>query len=620
MGLKNMMKNNLDLLIYNLKQKKNWFLVSFVIMVVTLIIMPIILGTGFNEAIIIFGILEIGTLLSFNAFIDFSYYHDNRKLTYFLSKPVTRMARINSLILSNSVFLFVLIIFLTIIGFFSNVSVGSIQEIYTVSIPWLIIEIFVIALSACLTGNVIAAGIAAIINFTLPLSILAIIYYGFEVVGHFALGFNPVILFNTFIDNIYKIDIIYFVKYINNFSLDYFLVLAIWLITSYSLTVYNVKKRKNERTGEFIVSDGYKNLISILLASLAPIGFSQMFYNTSIAGRITSFVILSGLTYYLINAILEKSFKIKKSAIKVFVVFIIFFGLFVLSTNISANKFESKVPMLEEVKSVYFDSDSSILLTSKEEPNHQRYQQIYKVDEEDIEASDYAVLYTEKDNIENIINFHTEVINNQDYYHASSFNIVYFYNNGDRLYRYYKLEENDFYDKKKDKFLKQIVKTKEFKEKKIPFVYNDEFYNSMEILNFSVSFESRDDESSNYEDLNIKVNELNIEILRDKLERDFNKIFYTSDYYLRYILMDRYGYYNDYYYKAKETGKSLDEKYFNIYIDHKTKDIDRSEHFYFQITEDFTESFEYLDTLKNNDTEKLEKIIQEHLKQKEMVV
>ena len=96
MELKNTMKNNLDLLIYNLKNKKNWFLISFIIMAITLIIMPIILGTGYNEGILIFGILEIGTLLSLNAFIDFSFYHDNRKLTYYLSKPVSRMARINS--------------------------------------------------------------------------------------------------------------------------------------------------------------------------------------------------------------------------------------------------------------------------------------------------------------------------------------------------------------------------------------------------------------------------------------------------------------------------------------------------------------------------------------------
>ena len=609
MELKNTMKNNLDLLIYNLKNKKNWFLISFIIMAITLIIMPIILGTGYNEGILIFGILEIGTLLSLNAFIDFSFYHDNRKLTYYLSKPVSRMARINSLILSNLVYLFVLLMFLVGIAFFSGILVKDIKMLFTPAVPWLIIEIFIIALSASLTGNVIASGIASIINFTLPLSILAIIYYGFEVIGHFALGFNPMILFNIFIDNIYRIDILYFIKYIENFSYQYFLIIALWLIIVYSLTIYCVKRRKNERTGEFIVSDGYKNMISILLASLVPIGFSEVFYNTSIAGRITSFILLSGLTYYLINAILEKSFKIKRSAIKVFLAFIIFFGLFVFGTNIAANKFETKVPLLEEISSIYFDSDSSVLLNMGE---YQRYQQIYKVDEKDIAESPYAILYTDKKNIENIINFHKKVIENQDYYHGSSFNIVYFYNNGERIYRYYELEGNETYDKGKDQFLKEIANSKEFKEKKLPFIYNDNYFKNMEISDYRISFESED----GYEDLFITKNEINMEVLRDKLERDFNTIFYTEDNNLRYILMDRYGYFN-YRYDYNDIEEARQIKTFHISFDQKIGNRGRSDNFSIRITEEFTESFEFLDALRNNDTEKLDKIIQEYTRQKE---
>ena len=68
--------------------------------------MPIILGSGINQTIIIVGILEIGTLMFLNSLMDFSYFHDNRKLTYFSSKPATRMARINALIISNLAFVF----------------------------------------------------------------------------------------------------------------------------------------------------------------------------------------------------------------------------------------------------------------------------------------------------------------------------------------------------------------------------------------------------------------------------------------------------------------------------------------------------------------------------------
>lgn len=64
MEQKNTMKNNnLNLLIYNLNEKKNWFLVSVAIMIITLVIMPVILGSGINQNIIIVGMLEIATLL-----------------------------------------------------------------------------------------------------------------------------------------------------------------------------------------------------------------------------------------------------------------------------------------------------------------------------------------------------------------------------------------------------------------------------------------------------------------------------------------------------------------------------------------------------------------------------
>ena len=462
--------------------------------------------------------------------------------------------------------------------------------------------------------EVVAAGAASIINFTLPLSLLAIIYYGFEVVGHFALGFNPRILFNSFIDNFYRMDILYFVKYVNNnFSWDYFVVLAGWIIFLYSLIIYVAKRRKNERTGDFVVSDGYKNIISILLASLVPIGFFEMFYNTSIASRITSFIILSGLTYYLINAILEKSFRISKYALKLFAAFILFFGLFVLGTNITAGNFEATVPEAGEIRSVYLGTDNYIW-----SENYEETWDIYNVKEEDLDESPYAVLYKDPENIEAIIDFHKEVIKNQEYYNYGSFNIVYFYENGVRLYRYYELNQSEVYDKAKDQYLRKIANTPEFKKEKMPFIYDDEFYKSLEIISLNVYYEDQDKYS---DDIGVNRSNVDMNILREKLKNDFNKVLLSGDTHLNYILMDRYGYYDRYSFdKMIETEAVERKETFNISINYNRGNIKKDDYISFRIDEDYKETFEYLKTLKENDTEKLEEIIREHSQEKENAV
>lgn len=603
MEQKNTMKNNnLNLLIYNLNEKKNWFLVSVAIMIITLVIMPVILGSGINQNIIIVGMLEIATLLFLNALIDFSYLHDNRKLTYYVSKPSTRMERVNSLIVSNIMFLTVLLMLLTAIAVLSGgVTSKNLFDVYTPAVPWLIIGVFFVALSSLLTGNTIAAGMASVINFTLPLSSMAIIYYGFEVVGHFAKGFNPSILFNSFIDNFYRVDILYFVKYLNNnFSWDYFLVLALWLIILYSLIVYVAKRRKNEKTGEFVVSEGYKNMISLLLASLVPIGFSEVFYNTSIASRIISFIILSGLTYYLINAILEKSFKISRFAMKLFVIFICAFGLFIAGTNIVAGSFESKVPQAEEVRAVYFDTSNYVW-----SENYENTWNLHNVKEEDIDKSPYAVLFKDKDNIQGIIDFHKAVIENQDYYNYSSFNIVYFYENGDRLYRYYKLEENESYGGEKDLYLKGVVTSSEFKNKKLPFVYDDDYFAALDILDINIQFETGDYYSQG---AGIKRDDLDLDILRIKMKNDYNRVLEDSKYQLNFMLMDRYGYSIDRYNYDKPGASRPDSFYINV--NHKRGELRKDEYFSFRITKDFRETFEYLSILRDGDLEKLESIVE----------
>jgi hypothetical protein len=513
MELKNLMhKNSTTIILNRLKEKRNWFLVSFTIMLITVVILPIAMGNGIDEENIVLGMVEIFFLVYINCMIDFSYLHDPRKLSYNISKPITDIQKINITIIVNVIFTAVLVAFLGIIS--ALIDSSYIAEMFLITIPWLLAGIFTAALSSILTGNTVAAGFATIINFTLPLLVLAIINYFFQIVQDIAVGFNSNILFNNFVENIYRIDILYFVKYMDeDFDFTYLLVLAGVLIFLYGLILIMSKRRKHERAGELVVMDGYKSVISILVAALAPAVFSVLFYNTDFTGRMISFVLLSALAFYLINAILEKSFRINQFAVKLFIGFIVFFLLFIVVSDVTTEKFEKKVPLAVDVSSVYISQNTWVYSMEKKEG-----MQVYSADEQFIEESD-SVLFSSPGSIQSIINMHKEIVKDQYYYYDMNFVIVYFMKDGSSLYRYYDLDYDEEYKGEKDRFITNFVNGQEFKEKRLKFVYDDEYYNDLNITDVEVTYE---DENYNSKVVDLGLGDVDIDILRMNMQKDYD--------------------------------------------------------------------------------------------------
>jgi hypothetical protein len=542
MEWKNSIHNNTKSLVYNdLKEKKNWFLVSFAIIFITVIVMPFVMGRPMSEGFVVMGIAEVFCLVFINCMIDFSYLHDSRKLAYHLSKPITDMQKINVTIISNLIFTAVLMIILAITGYFVETQYMNLSNFFIITIPWLITGIFTAALSSILTGNTIAAGLATVVNFTLPLSFLAIINYFFQITQDIAVGFNSRILFNNFIDNIYRIDILYFVKYADNkFDWTYFLVLAVVLSVLYLLVVKMSKRRKHERSGDFVVSKGYKSLISLLIASLVPIAFYQIIYDADFTAKIISFVILSALAYYLINAVLEKSFKISSYSVKLFIGFMVFFMLFIVAADIGTGKFESKVPQASEISSVYVGQGSYVWLEATGEGKD-----IYAASEEFMKKSNNVALYSDPENIRDIINLHKELIKNQDYYYATNFNIVYYYKNGEKLYRYYSLNENVDYNNEKDKYILNIINTEEFKVNKLPFVYDDQYFSSLNISSINVRHESVNsyNEYKGLDYIDVELNDIDMNILRKNMKSDYEELLKECSDCISMIMQGKDSYY-----------------------------------------------------------------------------
>ncbi|MBG0764836.1 MAG: hypothetical protein H0S78_08110, partial [Tissierellales bacterium] len=151
MEKKNLFPNNFKtVLLDSIAGKKNWFLISFAILIITVLIMPLLLISEIQEGNIVVGMIEIFILVFINCIIDFSYLHDNRKLGYYLSKPMTSLQRVNITIITNFIFTAVLIGILAVINMIAGVDV---HEMYIITIPWLITGIITAAFSSILTGN-----------------------------------------------------------------------------------------------------------------------------------------------------------------------------------------------------------------------------------------------------------------------------------------------------------------------------------------------------------------------------------------------------------------------------------------------------------------------------------
>ena len=584
---------NLQLTISRLQEKKNWFIVSIIIMLVTIVIIPMSLNMKINESNIVFGMFEIFLLVFVNCLIDFSYLHNDRKFAYYASKPITSIRSINLWIITNFIYAAVLVSLLGIIAVFTG-SLDHINEIFIVAVPWLIAGIFTAALSSVISGNTVAAGISTIINFTLPLSILGVIAYAFKITEDFTLGFKMEILFQKFVENIYRIDILYFIKYAEDeFDFTFFIVLAVILAFIYSLTVWLNKKRKNEKIGEMVVFDGYKKLISVIISSLAPFIFSAVFNYTNVQGKIISFIVLSALTYYIMNAVLEKSFSLKISTVRFYGIFLSIYLVFIVIANFATDRYESYIPDENEISAVYFGRDFYMYSEEYEESKS-----LYSADEEFMETVDNIVLYKDSFSISGFQDLHREILENQDYSRNENFAIVYYLKNGKTVARYYKLRYSEEYTGTKDKIIGNIVSGKEYKMKRYPFLYDSNYISGMVISNIDFHMEKMNDRKPLTEhDI---MNTENKYLLFDNIKKDHENAVASEKYLLRFINEGKnnynYNYYPDRYGDYVEHEVQAGYTYYYLNINYMINGKEKYKNINFD--DNFTNTVEYLSGIR----------------------
>lgn len=510
-------KNNIfmPLLLNTLKMKKNWFFLSTVIIFVTTMLIPFILGVD-EEFFVFFGIFETFALVFINCLVDNSFLHNDSKLAYYKSKPATFREQISINIIINLIFAAYLLILIVLSVVFQSLDY-RIMESFKFIIPWLSVGIFLTSLSSILSGNTLVAGAMTIFNFALPGIFFLIIQFMFSILENLVAGFSASVLMDYFITTVYKLEYIYFVEYSDK-AVDfiYFLLLGIMCVGITLLIFKMLKRRKNENTGNFIVFDGFKYFVSVLACLIVPAFFSIASYSRNIANEITVSLLMAALTYYIIIAVMEKSFKISKLSVKVFVVSMAMFVAVTGGTVAFANLYKNVVPDADDVKVAYVGNyvwnynDINRYIENEGEINESTISEI--------QEKFNIILFSDKENIQTITDLHKEILTDQNYgkedFYMYDIMIIYFMNDGSYIIRDYKIDsygngENEV----KDEIASKLLNSQEFKTKKYYYLYNEEYY-----LNNNYNINVRlwhDDRAVNTASVNINIDDIRPYLIKD---------------------------------------------------------------------------------------------------------
>lgn len=581
-------RNNIfmPLLLNNLKNKKNWFFLSTVIIFVTTLLIPYILGSD-GEFFIVFGIVEIFMLVFINCLIDNSFLHNDAKLAYYKSKPVTFREQISINIIVNVIFAAFLLLLIVLSVVFQSLDYRILESFKSI-IPWLLAGIFLSALSSILSGNTLVAGMMTLFNFALPGIIFLIIQFMFSILENLVPGFSSTVLMDMFIEKFYKLDYIYFVIYSEK-SVDviYYLLLGIILTSITLLTFKMLKRRKNENTGNFIAFDGFKYFVSVLASLIVPALFSVVSYSGNLTNEITVSLLMAALTYYIIIAVMEKSFRISKLSVKVFAVSMTIFIAATGATVFFANQYKDVVPDAEDVKMAYVGNNRWFYKEIADYiENEDGTDEVSGMNLNEFTKNHSVVLFSDKENIETIRQLHKEIIKNQKYnvggdnFYMSNIVIVYYMNDGSYLVRDYKIDRETSVDADnviKDKLASNLFNSQEFKENRFYYLYDEKYYSSN---NYDIDIHLRNDINGKDLTNSIDFNELRLYLIKD-IDEEFSQSKYA------FQRMSNYNYEMNYDYK--ETGYYLDV----IIRDNNDNTKDMSDTIYI-IKESFKNTREFL--------------------------
>lgn len=560
-------KNNIlvPLFWYSLKDKKNWFLMSTVLVLVSTMLIPFILETN-EEFFAFLGIFEVFVLVFINCLMDNSFLHSDNKLAYYKSKPVSLREQISINITINIIFAMYLLILIILSVAIQDLDYYSILDTFKMFVPWILVGIFLTTLSSILSGNTLMAAVMTVFNFALPAIIYLIVQFMFSILENMVAGFSARVLMDYFAENFYKLEYIYFTVYLDK-SKDfmYYLILCIMLVVITVLISKVLKKRKNENTGSFIVFNGYKYFVSVLVSLIIPAFLSIVSYGQGFVREIAVSLLVAALAYYVIIAVMERSFKVSKLSVKVFSISMVMFIAMTGGTVAVASHYKDVIPAVEDVKFAYIGNNGWVYNRIKS-----FNQDGGELSESDITmlSKEYgSILLTDKENIETITNLHREILSDNSYYFEFEFEyyynpeitIVYGMKDGSLMIRSYKIDDDSNANSNansntKDELTVKLLSSHEFKEKKYYYLYDENYYSSND---YSVNFRLWYD---GMESAPVSINE---DAVRQCLMKDIDEKYGETD--KSFLMLLNYDYDMPYFYAGEynETEYYLDIEVIN---------------------------------------------------------
>lgn len=458
-------KDMSSLLIHQLREKRNWAVLTGVILLITVLIVPMLMESDIEEGHIMIGIFEVFIIVFMNTLLDFNYLHDTRKFSYYTSKPLLDRKRIDIVLTANVMFASLFMIILWFIAAFVQM---ELLRMFLMPVSFLVIIIFLTGLSSLLSGHTIVAAIATWFNFGLPFFILGVCYFVLDIVSDMAVGINTSSIMEYFVENIYRIDIIYFYKYVHDMSwIAYFITLIAILGFIYGLIQVMLRRRQSERIGEFIVFDGYKYFVALLLSTLITYLFTLILSDNDFIAKIIAFIILGSITYYVVLVILEKTFKHKNSVYKLLAIFLIIFIVGVSISGMIVKQVEKIIPEVSEIRGVLISQSTYLYLEDLEK----------SLVVSDIEwhhrESPNINIYSSSEAINLLRNLHIELVDDNRYNMQISFNMVYFLENGRKVTRYFETRIDKEPNQNLDKIANDYKSLDEYKLTIFPILYKD---------------------------------------------------------------------------------------------------------------------------------------------------
>ncbi|WP_066826418.1 DUF6449 domain-containing protein [Clostridium tepidiprofundi] len=414
-----------------------------------------------------YGYISISNLFEFKSFIQicllitlpvltaiilFRYIQYKKSVDMIHCLPLKREKIYDSHIFAGMIVLIMPVVIVAIVSLLLKITLGIGDNYFTAKMvfSWggitiifnIIIFLFTVFIGM-LTGSSTAQGILTYIFLFLPVGLAVSILQN---VLYFVYGLSGDFMSEETLLNFSPLTKIFTLSYSTIHTKEVIIYITISVILMLSARVI-YKKRKLEMASKAVAFEKlqpvFKYGVTLCFMLLGGFYFGVI-QSGNVHWILFGYVLFSLIGYYIAEIIIKKSLKVFKN-IKGYLIFASIAAIVLIGINHDITGFERRIPNLNNVESIYFDNS----FHSKGE---------------------YSTFY-EKDNLENIRNFHKSIIENRKNIkynikgRQERVAIEYRLKNGEILHRQYFVSKEMY-----NKYFKPIYESKEYKVMKNPLL------------------------------------------------------------------------------------------------------------------------------------------------------